>query len=155
MEIEVKALKKEAKNRKKMLAVQQKSMFEDKDFRDFRKCSLCPKVFVNESFLSSHMRRRHKEFNQEFNTHMSQSNLLDKTNRGELLELLQDLKSDLNLPKAKPNDFTFIFDLVKTQQEQINQLQANTRIQDRQETGNNNDVKNEPEGSRLQAQELM
>ena len=155
MEIEVKALKKEAKNRKKMLAVQQKSMFEDKDFRDFRKCSLCPKVFVNESFLSSHMRRRHKEFNQESNTHMSQSNLLDKTNRGELLELLQDLKSDLNLPKAKPNDFTFIFDLVKTQQEQINQLQANTRIQDRQETGNNNDVKTEPEGSRLQAQELF
>ena len=155
METELKALRKESKKRKKMMAVQQESMFKDKDFREFRKCSLCPKVFVNESFLSSHMRRRHKECNQESLTNnMSQSQPFHQTNRGELLELLQDLKSYLNLPKAKPDDFTFLTDLVKTQQEQIAQLQQ-TRIQDRQETRDIPDIKTDPEGSKLQAQELF
>ena len=152
METEVKALRKEAKKRKKMLTVQQESMFKDKDFREFRKCGLCPKVFVNESFLSSHMRRRHKGFNQESKITTSQ-HVVDRTNRGELIELFQDLKSFLNLPKAKPDDSTFINDLVKT--EQINQSQTMTRIQDRQKTGDVDDLKTGLEGSRLQAQELF
>ena len=79
--------------------------------------------------------------------------LFDQANRGELLELLQDLKTYINSSKPKNDDFTFFTDLVKTQQEQITQLQqTRTRIQDRAETGNSVAVNTD---GRLQAQELF
>ena len=132
-----------------MLTVQQESMFQDRDFREFKKCGVCPKVFVNESFLASHVRRRHKDVHQEHLRSPSQHGQYGQSDREELKHFIEELKN--YLPKTKTDDYTFIAEMVKSQQDQINQLHS--MLKDR--PGRRDHLEDEGEGTRLQAQEIL
>uniref|UniRef100_A0A8C9R2N1 Cilium assembly protein DZIP1 n=1 Tax=Scleropages formosus TaxID=113540 RepID=A0A8C9R2N1_SCLFO len=56
---EIKGMKEELKQRKKIIASQQSMI--NNDFIFFFQCQHCDKAFLNSSFLQSHMQRRHPE----------------------------------------------------------------------------------------------
>ena len=55
----VKCLEKEIENYKRIIVMQQDCLFNNSKLETFQKCFRCDKVFVNESFLRSHIRRKH------------------------------------------------------------------------------------------------
>ena len=129
------------------------------DFKDFQKCLLCPKTFVNESFLFSHLNRRHKtEIHSNkitstiLNNYLSSPNdavmnQLNETNNDEIKNILRDIQSQLQFhPKQSENNESLVSSLVSAQQQQINELKTLVT-----EKTNNTD---ENEG-KLRAQELF
>ena len=61
MQQRISQLEAEVERYKRIIAVQQDCLFRHRDFQQFQKCSFCDKIFVNSSFLSSHVARRHPE----------------------------------------------------------------------------------------------
>ena len=61
MQQRVAQLEGEVERYKRIIAMQQECLFRHQDFQQFQKCSFCDKIFVNNSFLSSHLARRHPE----------------------------------------------------------------------------------------------
>ena len=55
----VKFLEKEIEKYKRIIVMQQDCLFNNSKIETFQKCFHCDKVFVNESFLRSHIRRKH------------------------------------------------------------------------------------------------
>ena len=55
----VKYLEMEIEKYKKIIVMQQECLFNESKLETFQKCCHCDKVFVNESFLLSHIRRKH------------------------------------------------------------------------------------------------
>ena len=55
----VKCLEKEIEKYKKIIVMQQDCLFNNSKLETFQRCFHCDKVFVNESFLRSHIRRKH------------------------------------------------------------------------------------------------
>ena len=55
----VKHLELEIEKYKKIIVMQQECLFNESKLETFQKCCHCDKVFVNESFLLSHIRRKH------------------------------------------------------------------------------------------------
>ena len=68
-------------------------MFNGTDPREFQKCVFCPKTFVNESFLLSHISRRHEE--EMLGMNMSK---------------LQ-FRQESNIPLAQPHNIEVLVDL--------------------------------------------
>ncbi|XP_059082383.1 uncharacterized protein LOC131879907 [Tigriopus californicus] len=58
-EQEIKSMRVECKKRRKMIEIQQNCLLNRKDPTSFEKCGLCPKTFINRSYLDSHLQRRH------------------------------------------------------------------------------------------------
>jgi len=44
-----------------LMEAQQQNLFNRGDFKNFQKCNFCDKTFMNQSFLTSHLQRRHKK----------------------------------------------------------------------------------------------
>ena len=61
MQQRVAQLEAEVARYKRIIVMQQECLFRHRDFQQFQKCSFCHKIFVNSSFLCSHMARRHPE----------------------------------------------------------------------------------------------
>ena len=61
MQQRVAQLEAEVERYKRIIAMQQECLFRHQDLQQFQKCSFCDKIFVNRSFLSSHVARRHPE----------------------------------------------------------------------------------------------
>ena len=61
MQQRVAQLEAEVERYKRIIAMQQECLFRHQDLQQFQKCSFCDKIFVNSSFLSSHVARRHPE----------------------------------------------------------------------------------------------
>ena len=61
MQQRVAQLEAEVERYKRIIAMQQECLFRHQDLQQFQKCSFCDKIFVNNSFLSSHVARRHPE----------------------------------------------------------------------------------------------
>ena len=61
MQQRVAQLEGEVERYKRIIAMQQECLFRHQDLQQFQKCSFCDKIFVNRSFLSSHVARRHPE----------------------------------------------------------------------------------------------
>ena len=61
MQQRVAQLEAEVERYKRIIAMQQECLFRHQDFQQFPKCSFCDKIFVNSSFLTSHVARRHPE----------------------------------------------------------------------------------------------
>ena len=59
LEEKVKHLELEIEKYKKIIVMQQECLFNESKLETFQKCCHCDKVFVNESFLLSHIRRKH------------------------------------------------------------------------------------------------
>ena len=59
LEEKVKCLEMEIDKYKKIIVMQQECLFNESKLETFQKCCHCNKVFVNESFLLSHIRRKH------------------------------------------------------------------------------------------------
>ena len=55
----VKCLEKEIEKYKRIIVMQQECLFNNSKLESLQKCCHCDKVFVNESFLCSHIRRKH------------------------------------------------------------------------------------------------
>ncbi|XP_008941298.1 PREDICTED: zinc finger protein DZIP1-like, partial [Merops nubicus] len=87
---EIKALKEECRRRKKMIATQQ-MMLEAR--ASYHQCQLCEKAFMNDSFLQSHMRRRHPE--------ESQIEQKRKAKADKLQEEVDKLKEQLQLTRSQ------------------------------------------------------
>ena len=80
-EMQIRSLSQECRKRRKLIEQQQNTIYQGKDPTQFQKvtlmnllgvnldfifqCHLCPKTFVNKSFLSSHLARRHN-YKREF-----------------------------------------------------------------------------------------
>ncbi|NWR61356.1 DZIP1 protein, partial [Bucorvus abyssinicus] len=87
---EIKALKEECRQRKKMISTQQ-MMLEAR--ASYHKCQLCGKAFMNYSFLQSHMQRRHLE---ECQLEQKRKAKTDK-----LQDEIDELKEQLQLTKSQ------------------------------------------------------
>ena len=61
MQQRVSQLEGEVERYKRIIAMQQECLFRHEDLQQFQKCSFCDKIFVNSSFLSSHVARRHPD----------------------------------------------------------------------------------------------
>ena len=61
MQQRVAQLEAEVARYKRIIVMQQECLLRHRDFQQFQKCSFCDKIFVNSSFLCSHMARRHPE----------------------------------------------------------------------------------------------
>ena len=61
MQQRVAQLEAEVERYKRIIAMQQECLFRHQDLQQFQKCSFCDKIFVNRSFLTSHVARRHPE----------------------------------------------------------------------------------------------
>ena len=61
MQQRISQLEAEVERYKRIIALQQECLFRHQDFQQFQKCSFCDKIFVNNSFLTSHVARRHPE----------------------------------------------------------------------------------------------
>jgi len=167
---EVKVLRKEAKKRRKMLAAQQECLYKGTDPKEFQKCIFCTKTFVNQSFLLSHINRRHKEemigrnltkvqLNSFLNVSTSDTHMMaefenleyprKQETQEDLKEVIQDLKIHLN--KAKTDELSGLLTLVKQQQDQISQLQ---NLSNKQVIEINPTVDKHEEG-KLKSQELF
>ena len=121
-EEENKALRKEMKKRRKMLTAQQECIFKGTDLREFQKCSHCPKTFVNQSFLTSHLARRHRLVRQE-----------EGQEQGELRSHVKTEQEKLSGgSEVRMEELTR---LLTRQQEQIQSLQETLkeRLQEREE----------------------
>ena len=164
LEKETLSLRKEVKKSRKMLAVQQESLFKGTDFKEFQKCLLCPKTFINESFLLSHMNRRHKTEMREnglspsvFSEMMKDTNNVSTTtatNNDELRMILQEIRKEvLTNNRGDGNELQTMSCLITNQQKQINELQ-NLLKSDKNGSNTNEKIKEEYEG-RLKAQELF
>ena len=55
----VMCLEKEIEKYKRIIVMQQECLFNNSKLESLQKCCHCDKVFVNESFLCSHIRRKH------------------------------------------------------------------------------------------------
>ena len=94
------------------------------DFKEFKKCNFCPKTFVNDSFLDSHIKRRHpKEVNNyilpsnnDFNSSMTEhDNDTAIVEREEIKLLLSEIKRQL-LNQNSDHNNSNITNLVTSQQ---------------------------------------
>ena len=144
LEEEVKALRKENKKRKKMLTAQQECLLKGTDLRDFQKCSFCPKTFINQSFLTSHLARRHGH----------QANKQVEGGEGEVGEqlrlLVRSMKEELTLGReGKVEELT---SLVRRQQEQMEKLQEALKERKEEKESRREQPREEVEG-RMEAQE--
>ena len=164
LEKETIMLRKEVKKSRKLLAVQQESLFKGTDIKEFQKCLLCSKTFINESFLVSHMNRRHKsDMKQdemtkrvlsEYLSHSKQPSALDNNSHvssDELMSLLQDIRKELNT-SHHGQDFNKISSIINNQQSQIDDLQKQLQ---QKEGSMNFEKMNEDHQGRLKAQELF
>ena len=153
-----------------MLAAQQECLYKGTDPKEFQKCIFCTKTFVNQSFLLSHINRRHKEemigrnlnkvqLNSFLNVSTSDTHMMaefehleyprKQETREDLKEVIQDLKIHLN--KAKTDELSGLLTLVKQQQDQISQLQ---NLSNKQVIEINPTVDKHEEG-KLKSQELF
>nr|XP_048709364.1 cilium assembly protein DZIP1 isoform X3 [Caretta caretta] len=87
---EMKLLKEECRQRKKMISTQQ-MMLEAR--ASYHQCQFCDKAFMNYSFLQSHMQRRHKE-----ESHTAEQKKKAKTDK--LQDEIDKLKEQLQLTKS-------------------------------------------------------
>ena len=107
------------------------------DFKDFQKCLLCPKTFVNESFLISHLNRRHKTeihsnriTSKILNNYLSSpnntdTNQLNENNNDEIKSILRDIQSKLQCQQRHGEGTDeLVSSLVSAQQRQINELKS-------------------------------
>ena len=142
LEEEVKALRKE--NKKKMLTAQQECLLKGTDLKDFQKCSFCPKTFINQSFLTSHLARRHGH---QANKHVEGG----EGEVGEQLRLLvRSMKEELTLGReGKVEELT---SLVRRQQEQMEKLQEALKERKEEKESRREQPREEVEG-RMEAQE--
>ena len=142
LEEEVKALRKE--NKKKMLTAQQECLLKGTDLKDFQKCSFCPKTFINQSFLTSHLARRHGH---QANKHVEGG----EGEVGEQLRLLvRSMKEELTLGReGKMEELT---SLVRRQQEQMEKLQEALKERKEEKESRREQPREEVEG-RMEAQE--
>ena len=153
-----------------MLAAQQECLYKGTDPKEFQKCIFCTKTFVNQSFLLSHINRRHKEemigrnltkvqLNSFLNVSTSDTHMMaefenleyprKQETQEDLKEVIQDLKIHLN--KAKTDELSGLLTLVKQQQDQISQLQ---NLSNKQVIEINPTVDKHEEG-KLKSQELF
>ena len=132
------------------------------DFKEFQKCMLCPKTFVNESFLVAHLNRRHQsemngnkltgtvlgEYikNNTFHRHDHEDNIGGEEIKLILQEMMKHLKTN------KSDEGGNISHIVTAQQAQINELQSMIKTQLTLE--HNPALVSEAEG-KLKAQELF
>ena len=140
-EEEIKVLRKESRKRKKMLEAQQECMFKGADLREFQKCTHCAKTFINQSFLSSHLARRHGQVVRPVEGQREVGL--------ELKELVRSVKEELvGGREAKVEELTGV---VRRQQDQINDLQ-NSLKERVKEMVEKKEPRGEVEG-RMEAQE--
>ena len=144
LEEEVKTLRKENKKSKKMLTAQQECLLKGTDLKDFQKCSFCPKTFINQSFLTSHLARRHGH----------QANKQVEGGEGEVGEqlrlLVRSMKEELTLGReGKVEELT---SLVRRQQEQMEKLQEALKERKEEKESRREQPREEVEG-RMEAQE--
>ena len=144
LEEEVKVLRKENKKRRKMLTAQQECLFKGTNLRDFQKCSFCPKTFINQSFLTSHLARRHGQV----------ASKPADGGEGEVGEQLRSLVRSMKeeLAVGREGRMEELTSLVRRQQEQMEKLQETLKERTEEKEKRKEQPKEEVEG-RMQAQE--
>ena len=144
LEEEVKALRKENKKRRKMLTAQQECIFKGTNLRDFQKCSFCPKTFINQSFLTSHLARRHDHV----------ANRQVEGGEGEVGEqirqLVRSMKEELTV--GREGRMEELTNLVRRQQEQMEKLQESLKEKAEEKERRREQPREEVDG-RMEAQE--
>ncbi|KAJ8252915.1 hypothetical protein GJAV_G00206980 [Gymnothorax javanicus] len=93
--LDAKGLKEELKQRKKIIASQQQSMV-NAGMGGYYKCRCCDKAFMNDSFLQSHMQRRHPE---EYDIRLMSEK--QKVQAVKLQDEIDKLKDQLNLTRSQ------------------------------------------------------
>ena len=86
LENAIKSLQSELVKCKEIITLQQQCIFTGSSLQQFQKCLYCEKIFINESYLNSHLLRRHKnERKKSKNTSfVSQQNQATQTQTEEL-----------------------------------------------------------------------
>ena len=144
LEEEVKALRKENKKRRKMLTAQQECIFKRTNLRDFQKCSFCPKTFINQSFLTSHLARRHGQV-------ASRQVEGGEGETGEQIrQLVRSMKEELIV--GREGRMEELTSLVRRQQEQMEKLQETLKEKTEEKERKREQPREEVEG-RMEAQE--
>ena len=86
LENTIKSLQRDLVKCKEIITLQQQCIFTGSSLQQFQKCLYCEKIFINESYLNSHLLRRHKnELKKSKNTSLvSQQNQATQTQTEEL-----------------------------------------------------------------------
>ena len=142
LEEEVKALRKENKKRRKMLTAQQECMFKGTNLKDFQKCSFCPKTFINQSFLTSHLARRHG--------HVASRQVEGGETAEQIRQLVLSMKEELTV--GREGRMEELTSLVRRQQEQMERLQETLKEKTEEKERRREQPREEVEG-RMEAQE--
>ena len=142
LEEEVKALRKENKKRKKMLTAQQECIFKGTNLKDFQKCSFCPKTFINQSFLTSHLARRHG--------HVASRQVEGGETAEQIRQLVRSMKEELTV--GREGRMEELTSLVRRQQEQMERLQETLKEKTEEKERRREQPREEVEG-RMEAQE--
>ena len=64
-----------------IIALQQECIIKDKPLEKFQKCTYCKKIFVNKSFLKSHILRKHADESPKFIENDDSGTVLKKLNQ--------------------------------------------------------------------------
>ena len=142
LEQEVKALRKENKKRRKMLTAQQECIFKGTNLKDFQKCSFCPKTFINQSFLTSHLARRHG--------HVAKRQV-EGDEGDQIRQLVRSMKEELTL--GREGRMEELTSLVRRQQEQMERLQETLKEKTEGEKERRREQPREEVEGRMEAQE--